>query len=68
MTMSNEDILSILSPMKTVYASTEDEVNAHKDRMLEEGYMLAGISNAGLKEGFRLTFLPKSAFKESKDD
>lgn len=49
-------------PMKTAYAMNEEEAEKIKKEMEAKGLQLAAISNAGLKEGIRMTFLPDSAF------
>jgi hypothetical protein len=52
-----------LMPVK--YAKTEEEAKKIIEEVEAKGtHRFAAISNAGLKEGVRITFLPKSAFKD----
>lgn len=53
------------SIMPVYYTKTEDDVNKIIKEVEAKGkHRFAALSNTGLKEGFRITFLPKSVFKD----
>jgi hypothetical protein len=56
--------LAELSPMKIVIVKSMEEADKVVQEMRQKDLYLAAQSNAGLEEGWRLTFLPSSAFKK----
>ena len=62
-----EQKLTEISPMKTVYVKTMEEADKIVQEMKQNDLHLAAQSNTGLEEGWRLTFLPSSAFKREEN-
>ena len=54
--------------MRTIYVKSQEEMDAAIEAQKALGYRIAASSNAGCPPGTnRLTFLPNSAFKDTKD-
>ena len=66
--MSLFDLLGKDNPMKVEVVLNEAEFDAVVKKHTAAGRKLACVSNTGLKEGYRLTFLPASAFKDNEDE